>query len=140
MGEEKEKLDRLQAKRGGHRTVVTKNINEARTILEHTDLEDIMRSRLNVVEQILDEKLILRAGFGFWEFHHLVPLPAANINAWTSGRPVLSYLIVPSFILTFAAALSVASLASSTATLLFGSHCDVAVSTMFSHQRRAALV
>ena len=140
MGEEKENLDRLRAKRGGHRTVVTKNINEARTILEHTDLEDIMRSRLNVVEQILDEKLILRAGFGFWEFHHLVPLPAANINAWTSGRPVLSYLIVPSFILTFAAALSVASLASSTATLLFGSHCDVAVSTMFSHQRRAALV
>ena len=43
MGEEKEKLDRLRAKRGGHRTVVTKNINEARTILEHTDLEDIMR-------------------------------------------------------------------------------------------------
>ena len=127
---------------GGHRTVITKNINEARTILEHTDLEDIMRSPLNVVEQILDEKLILRARFGFWEFHHLVPLPAANINAWTSGRPVLSYfVVVPSFILTFAAqALSVASLASSTATLLFGSHCDVAVSTMFSHQRRAALV
>ena len=100
MGEEKEKLDRLQAKLGGHRTVVTKNKNEARTILEHTDLEDIMRSRLNVVEQILDEKLILRAGFGFWEFHHLVPLPAAHINAWTSGRPVLSYsTVVPSFIL-----------------------------------------
>ena len=108
----------------------------------HTDLEDIMRSPLNVVEQILDEKLILRARFGFWEFHHLVPLPAANINAWTSGRPVLSYfVVVPSFILTFAAqALSVASLASSTATLLFGSHFDIAVSTMFSHQRRAALV
>ena len=53
MGEEKEKLDRLRAKRGGHRTVVTKNINEARTILEHTDLEVIMWSRLNVVEQIL---------------------------------------------------------------------------------------
>ena len=141
MGEEKEMLDRLQAKRGGHRTVVTKNINKARTILKHSDLEDIMRSRLNIVEQILDEKLILRAGFGFWEFHHLVPLPAANINAWTSGRPVLSYsVVVPSFILTFAAALSLASLASSTATLLFGSHCDVAVSTMFSHQRRAALV
>ena len=96
---------------------------------------------MNIVEQILDEKLILRAGFGFWEFHHLVPLPAANINAWTSGRRVLSYsVVVPSFILTFAAALSLASLASSTATLLFGSHCDVAVSTMFSHQRRAALV
>ena len=59
MGEEKEKLDRLRAKRGGHRTVVTKNINEARTILEHTDLEDIMWSRFKVVEQILDEKLIL---------------------------------------------------------------------------------
>ena len=58
MGEEKEKLDRLRAKRGGHRTVVTKNINEARTILEHTDLEDIMWSPLKVVEQILDEKLI----------------------------------------------------------------------------------
>ena len=141
MGEEKEKLNRLQAKRGGHRKVVTKNINEARTILKHTDLEDIMRSHLNVVEQILDEKLILRAGFRFWEFHHLVPLPAANINAWTLGRPVLSYsVVVPSFILTFAAALSLASLASSTATLLFGSHCDVAVSKMFSHQRRAALV
>ena len=54
MGEEKEKLDRLRAKRGGHRTVVTKNINEARTILEHTDLEDIMWSRLKVVEQILE--------------------------------------------------------------------------------------
>ena len=63
MGEEKKKLDSLRAKRGGHRTVVTKNINEARTILEHTDLEDIMWSRLNVVEQILDEKLILLAGF-----------------------------------------------------------------------------
>ena len=63
MGEEKEKLDRLRAKRGGHRTVATKNINEARTILEHTDLEDIMLSRLNVVEQIFDEKLILLAGF-----------------------------------------------------------------------------
>ena len=63
MGEEKEKLDRLRAKRGGHRTVVTKNINEARTILEHTDLEDIMWSRFKVVEQILDEKLILLAGF-----------------------------------------------------------------------------
>ena len=63
MGEEKEKLDRLRAKRGGHRTVVTKNINEARTILEHTDLEDIMWSRLKVVEQTLDEKLILLAGF-----------------------------------------------------------------------------
>lgn len=63
MGEEKEKLDRLRAKRGGHRTVVTKNINEARTILEHTDLEDIMWSRLKIVEQILDEKLILLAGF-----------------------------------------------------------------------------
>ena len=61
MGEEKEKLDRLRAKRGGHRTVVTKNINEARTILEHTDLEDIMWSRFKVVEQILDEKLILLA-------------------------------------------------------------------------------
>ena len=54
MGEEKEKLDRLRAKRGGHRTVVTKNINEARTILEHTDLEDIMWSRVKVVEQILE--------------------------------------------------------------------------------------
>ena len=63
MGEEKGKLDRLRAKRGGHRTVVTKNINEARTILEHTDLEDIMWSRFKVVEQILDEKLILLAGF-----------------------------------------------------------------------------
>ena len=63
MGEEKENLDRLRAKRGGHRTVVTKNINEARTILEHTDLEDIMWSRFKVVEQILDEKLILLAGF-----------------------------------------------------------------------------
>ena len=100
MGEEKEKLDRLQAKCGGHRTVVTKNTNEVRTILKHTDLKDIIRSRLNVVEQILDEKLILRAGFSFWEFHHLVPLPAANINAWASGRPVLSYsTVVPSFIL-----------------------------------------
>ena len=59
MGEEKEKLDRLRAKREGHRAVVTKNINEARTILEHTDLEDIMWSRFKVVEQILDEKLIL---------------------------------------------------------------------------------
>jgi len=63
MGEEKEKLDRLQAKRGGHQTVVTKSINEARTILKHTNLEDIMWSRLKVVEQILDEKLILLAGF-----------------------------------------------------------------------------
>ena len=63
MGEEKEKLDRLRAKSGGHQTVVTKNINEARTILELTDLEDIMWSHLNVVEQILDEKLILLAGF-----------------------------------------------------------------------------
>ena len=63
MGEEKGKLDRLRAKCGGHRTVVTKNINEARTILEHTDLEDIMWSRFKVVEQILDEKLILLAGF-----------------------------------------------------------------------------
>ena len=100
MGEEKEKLDRLQAKCGGHRTVVTENTNEARTILKHTDLKDIIRSRLNVVEQILDEKLILRAGFSFWEYHHLVPLPAANTNAWTSGRPVLSYsTVVPSFIL-----------------------------------------
>ena len=63
MGEEKEKLDRLRAKRGGHQTVVTKNINEARTILEHTDLEDIVWSRLNVFEQILDGKLILLAGF-----------------------------------------------------------------------------
>ena len=93
-------MDRLQAKCGGHRTVVTKNTNEARTILKHTDLKDIIRSRLNVVEQILDEKLILRAGFSFWELHHLVPLPAANINAWASGRPVLSYsTVVPSFIL-----------------------------------------
>ena len=63
MGEEREKLDHLQAKRGGHRTVMTKNINEARTILEHTNLEDIMWSHLKVVEQILDEKLILLAGF-----------------------------------------------------------------------------
>ena len=63
MGEEKEKMDRLRAKRGGHRTVVTKNINEARTILEHTDLEHIMWSRLKVVGQILDEKLISLAGF-----------------------------------------------------------------------------
>ena len=61
MGEEKGKLDRLRAKCGGHRTVVTKNINEARTILEHTDLEDIMWSRFKVVEQILDEKLLLLA-------------------------------------------------------------------------------
>ena len=63
MGEEKEKLDRLQAKLGGHRTVVTKNINEAKTILEHTHLEDIMWSRVKVVEQTLEEKLILLAGF-----------------------------------------------------------------------------
>ena len=63
MGEEKEKLDRLQAKLGGHRTVVTKNINEARTILEHTHLEDIMWSRVKVVKQTLEEKLILLAGF-----------------------------------------------------------------------------
>ena len=56
-------MDRLRVKRGGHRTVATKNINEARTILEHTDLEDIMWSPLKVVEQILDEKLILLAGF-----------------------------------------------------------------------------
>ena len=62
MEEEKKKLDSLRAKRGGHRTVVTKNINEARTILEHTDLEDIMWSRLKVVEQILDGKLNLLAG------------------------------------------------------------------------------
>ena len=63
MGKEKEKLDRLREKRGGHRTVVKKNINEAKTILEHTDLQDIMWSRLKVVEQILDEELILLAGF-----------------------------------------------------------------------------
>ena len=63
MGEKKEKLDRLRAKRGGYRTVITKNVNEARTILEHTDLEDIMWSRLNVVEQILDKKLIFLTGF-----------------------------------------------------------------------------
>ena len=63
MGEEKEKLDCLRAKRGGHRTVVTKKINEARTLLEHTDLEDIMWSRSKVVEQILDKNLILLAGF-----------------------------------------------------------------------------
>ena len=63
MGEETEKLDRLRAKRGEHRTVVAKNINQARTILEHTDLEDIMWSPLKVVEQILHEKLTLLAGF-----------------------------------------------------------------------------
>ena len=63
MGKEKEKLDRLRAKRGGHRTGVAKNINEARTILEHTDLEDIMWIPLKVVEQILDERLTLLAGF-----------------------------------------------------------------------------
>ena len=56
-------MDRLRAKREEHRIVVTKNINEARTILEHTDLEDIMWSRVKVVEQILDEKLTLLAGF-----------------------------------------------------------------------------
>jgi len=98
--------------------------------------------RLQPHSRILCLLLVQLEVFLFWEFHHLVPLAAANINAWTSGRPVLSYsVVVPLFILTFAAqALSVASLASSTANLLFGSHCDVAVSTMFSHRRRAALV
>ena len=75
MGEEKERLDRLRAKRGGHRTVVTKNINEARTILEHTDLEDIMWSRLNVVEQIFrgtqrncsSQYLFYRENFAGWK-------------------------------------------------------------------------
>ena len=75
MGEEKEKLDRLRAKRGGHRTVVTKNINEARTILKHTDLEDIMWSHLNVVEQIFrgtqricsSQYLFYRENFAGWE-------------------------------------------------------------------------
>ena len=62
-GRRKGKFGSPAAKRGGHRTVVTKNINEARTILEHTDLEDFMWSRLKVVEQILDEKLTLLAGF-----------------------------------------------------------------------------
>ena len=38
----KGKLDRLRTKHGGHRTVVTKNINEARNTLEHIDLEDMM--------------------------------------------------------------------------------------------------
>ena len=73
MGEEKEKLDRLRAKRGGHRTVVTKNINEARTILKHTDLEDIMWSRLN--EQIFrgtqrncsSQYLFYRENFAGWK-------------------------------------------------------------------------
>ena len=62
-GRRKGKVGSLRAKREGHRTVVTKNMNEARTILGHTDLEDIMWSRVKVVEQILEEKLILLAGF-----------------------------------------------------------------------------
>lgn len=59
---------------------------------------------LQLHSRILCLLLVQLEVFLFWEFRHLVPLLTANINAWTSGRPVLSYsVVVPSFILTFAA-------------------------------------
>ena len=64
----------------------------------------------------------------------LTSMPVLQVGQYYS-------VVVPSFVLTFAAqAVSVASLASRTVNLLFGSHYDVAVSTMFSHRRWGTLV
>ena len=60
MAEEKEKLDRLKAKRGGHKGSVTKKIEEAEQTLhlinEKQEVTDDDRSRLNVLYQILEQK------------------------------------------------------------------------------------
>ena len=60
MAEEKEKLDRLKAKRGGHKGSVMKKIKEAEQTLhlinEKQEVTDDDRSRLNVLYQILEQK------------------------------------------------------------------------------------
>ena len=60
MAEEKEKLDRRKAKRGGHKGSVTKKINEAEQTLhlinEKQEVTDDDRSHLNVLYQILEQK------------------------------------------------------------------------------------
>ena len=60
-------LDRLEAKRKGHRLVVTKNAKEARAILEGQaegqQMDALIWNRLEIIEQVLNEKCKLLAGF-----------------------------------------------------------------------------
>ena len=56
----KEKLDRLRGKRGEHKGSVTKKIKETQQLLdkitESQEVSDNDRSRLNVLQQILEQK------------------------------------------------------------------------------------
>ena len=56
-------LARLRAKRKGHRSVVTRNINEAKRILEEDDISAQHWNRLKIIEQVSYEKLELLTGF-----------------------------------------------------------------------------
>ena len=57
---EKEKLERLRAKRGGNRGAFTKKLKEQKTLLdgikENEDIDDIQKGQLKVLRQFLEQK------------------------------------------------------------------------------------
>ena len=53
---EEENIERLKAKRRGHRAVTTKLIHEAKAIFETPDVSTLNHSRLKVINNLLTEK------------------------------------------------------------------------------------
>ena len=57
---EKEKLERLRAKRGGNRGAFTKKLKDEKTLLdgikENQDIDDIQKGQLKVLRQFLEQK------------------------------------------------------------------------------------
>ena len=53
----------LRAKRNGHCSVMTRNINEAKGILEGDEIDAQKGNRLKIIEQVLKEKLELLTSF-----------------------------------------------------------------------------
>ncbi len=51
-----ENIERLKAKRRGHRGVATKLIQEAKAIIESPEISNLNRSRLKIIDGLLDEK------------------------------------------------------------------------------------
>ena len=55
-------VDRLKAKRRGHRGVTTKFIQEAKSIVENPEITTLNRSRLKILDNLLEEKEKLLRG------------------------------------------------------------------------------
>ena len=71
---EKEKLERLRAKRGGNRGALTKKLKDEKALLDgikgNQDIDDIQKGQLKVLRQFPEQKKkgitrVRRTNFGF---------------------------------------------------------------------------